>query len=116
MTRYVVGVGLASAATPDELVRLVATALAEAGIGPADVDAVATVESRAAHPAVTALGWPVVPVALPPAPGPGDRPAVAEPAALAGAGEGAVLVVPKRRSARATAAVARIAGVTASGR
>jgi cobalamin biosynthesis protein CbiG len=116
VTRYVVGVGLASAATPDELAGLVATALAEAGIGPADVAAVATVEARAAHHAVTALGWPVVPVALPAASGPGARPAVAEPAALAAAGDGAFLVVPKRRSARATAAVARIAGVTASGR
>jgi cobalamin biosynthesis protein CbiG len=109
VSRYVVGVGLASAATAEELATLVASVLAEAAVAPEAVDAVATVAARQGHPALAALRWPVVAVAadgLGPA-GAGGRPAVAEPAALAVAGAGAVLVVPKRRSSRATAALAR---------
>lgn len=157
-----VGVGLAGAATPSELADLVDAALAGAGLDRANVAAVATVDHRAAHPAVLALGRPVVafpaavlvavrrPAAPPVSPtsaapaGPtarsglaepagaprggsvgaagapaAARRAVAEPAALLAAGPGAVLVVAKRRSARATVAVARAgdraAGVGAAG-
>jgi len=136
-----VGVGVASAATPAELADLVDASLAGAGLDRADVAAVATVEHRAAHPAVLALGRPVVAFPAPalaavarlsarpvstasatpvdpdsrspdaesvgPAADAGARPTVAEPAALLAAGPGAVLVVRKRHSARATVAVAR---------
>jgi cobalamin biosynthesis protein CbiG len=134
---HVVGVGVATAATPDELAALVDDVLRSAGVTRDEVAAVATVELRRSHPAVTALGWPVVafppdrlppppapaarpavpgpgarpavpgPPARPAVPGPAARPAVAEPAALLGAGPGAELVVPKRRSGRSTAALAR---------
>ena len=133
----VVGVGVASAATPAEVADLVAAALAEVGRVPADVTAVATVTTRRHHPAIVALGLPVVaftPAELAEQADAGTdaeaksgqaedhgpvRPAVAEPAALRAAAAtatggpatgtsvaGAVLLVPKRRSARATVAVA----------
>ena len=120
--RFTVGVGVASAATTDEVARLVSACLTEAGVARDQVDAVATVDARVDHPAVVALGWPVrgyppgeladagPPPAGPPPAGP-SRLSVAEPAALLAAGPGATLVVPKRRSARATAAVARSARV-----
>jgi cobalamin biosynthesis protein CbiG len=110
--RYAVGVGLASAAGPDELAALVDEVLRAAGVEPDQVRAVGTVDLRAGHPALAALGWPVVaypPAALAgaaPAVTPRSRPPVAEPAALLAAGPGARLVVPKRRSAQATAALA----------
>jgi cobalamin biosynthesis protein CbiG len=130
--RYVVGVGLASTATAEELMALVDTALAEAGIGRDAVTAVATIDTRRHHPAVVALAalgrvvsFPAAelasvsprqatPPATPTHPAP-HPPAVAEPAALRAAGEGATLVVPKRKAARATVAVARVAGEGASG-
>ncbi|HEY8526789.1 MAG TPA: cobalamin biosynthesis protein [Acidimicrobiales bacterium] len=127
-----VGVGVASRAEAAEVAALVEAALREAGVARERVAAVATVAARAGHPAVTALGWPVVAcapddlaavagvLAVDRGTGPARagaqaagggserrRPAVAEPAALLAAGPGAVLVVPKRRSARATVAVAR---------
>jgi cobalamin biosynthesis protein CbiG len=137
---FAVGVGLASAATPAEVADLVAETLRAAGVGRDRVRTVATVDSRADHPALATLGWPIVtfpPSALasatprpptsdtpPPLDGPAvavsarvatnpaSRLAVAEPAALLAAGSGAVLVVPKRRSARATVAVAAAAPAT----
>jgi cobalamin biosynthesis protein CbiG len=116
----VIGVGVASAATVEEVAALVATSLAEAGMTCDDVTAVATIESRRDHPAIAALGLPVVAfppeeLAKPDEPGgqgprnpAGGRPAVAEPAALrvAALAGTAVLLVAKRRSARATVAVA----------
>jgi cobalamin biosynthesis protein CbiG len=115
--RFTVGVGVASAAGPDEVARLVSACLSEAGVARDQVDAIATVDARVDHPAVVALGWPVrgyprgeLADAGPPPAGP-SRLAVAEPAALLAAGPGATLVVPKRRSAHATAAVARSARV-----
>jgi hypothetical protein len=127
----VIGVGVASAATVEEVAALVAMSLAEAGMTSDDVTAVATIESRRDHPAIAALGLPVV--AFPPEElgqpdepgrqgprGPaGGRPAVAEPAALRAAGAArtaAVLLVPKRRSDRATVAVAAATPSTAEAR
>jgi cobalamin biosynthesis protein CbiG len=117
-----VGVGLASAAGPDELAALVDEVLRAAGVEARQVRAVGTVELRAGHPALAALAWPVVayppaalaeatPAADPPAADPPARPPVAEPAALLAAGPGARLVVPKLRSAHATAALAVAADV-----
>lgn len=148
---FAVGVGLASAAEPDEVAALVDETLRAAGIPRDRVRVVATVDTRADHPALAPLGWPVLryspstlataatplepgppdPFAVDPAPGsasaeptplrppphrrsvpsagePTRRP-VAEPAALLAAGPGARLVVPKRRSSRATVAVAAAA-------
>lgn len=117
--RYVVGVGLASAATLAELSALVHAALAEAGIGPDAITAVATIDTRRHHPAVAALGALAPVVAFPAAalapaavPASGDRPphpAVAESAALRAAGEGATLVLRRRKGPRSTVAVARVA-------
>lgn len=118
---YALGVGLATAARPGELAALVDEVLRAAGAARRQVRVVATVDARADHPALAALGWPVVAyeaaalaaaaAAVRPgpdtAPGPPPRrPPVAEPAALLAAGPGARLVVGKRRSARATAALA----------
>jgi cobalamin biosynthesis protein CbiG len=107
---------LASAAGPDELAALVDEVLRAAGVEPGRVRAVGTVDLRAGHPALAALAWPVVaypPATLAaalvdaaPAVTPATRPPVAEPAALLAAGPGARLVVPKRRSALATVALA----------
>ena len=117
--RYALGVGLSSAADPDELAALVHEVLRAADVPPDRALAVGTVDTRAAHPALAALAWPVVtyaPAALAAAAGGSerpdrpDRPAVAEPAALLAAGAGARLVVPKRRSAHATAALAAAPG------
>jgi cobalamin biosynthesis protein CbiG len=110
---FALGVGLSSGAGPAELAALVDATLRTAGIARDRITRVGTIDTRATHPALTHLGWPVV--AFTPAQlaataggggGPGRGP-VAEPAALLAAGPGAVLVVRKRRSARATVAVAR---------
>jgi cobalamin biosynthesis protein CbiG len=142
---FAVGVGLASAADPAEVAALVDETLRTVGIPRDRVRVVATVDTRAAHPALAPLEWPIVaysPSALAAtatatadrrsrssaplsdaattpalAPSPdlataaepttvAARPPVAEPAALLAAGPGATLVVSKRRSARATVAVA----------
>ncbi len=132
---FVLGVGVASAATAEEVVSLAQRALDAAGTAWREVAAVATVESRRHHPAIAALGLPVV--AFPPAvlhraaPDPrpagglsqaptdsrpaGGHPPVAEAAALLAAGDGAVLVARKRKSARVTVAVARAAPRVAGG-
>jgi cobalt-precorrin 5A hydrolase/precorrin-3B C17-methyltransferase len=129
MTRtmsLVVGVGASRGVPVDEVYALVVGALRDAGLSPADVVALATVDAKAAEPGVVGaaerLGVPLlsydagrlarVPVANP---SPAalravGTPSVAEAAALA---EGGELLVPKRRSAPvgrppgATCAVAR---------
>jgi cobalamin biosynthesis protein CbiG len=118
---FALGVGLSTRADAAELTELVDATLRSVNVPRDRVRVVATVDTRADHPAVAALGWPVVTF---PAeqlagrgratPGPGTAAAsgaapgpVAEPAALLAAGPGAELVVPKRRSARATVAMAR---------
>lgn len=118
---FIVGVGASSHAEPGEIVALVAAALAEAGIARTQVCAVATVDERIDHPAIGDLGWPVVayPARLldeQAVPHPSDTvrdrsgtASVAEAAALLAAGAGGELVVPKRRSAHATVAIARAA-------
>ena len=121
----VVGIGLATAASPAEVAALVGDAVRDAvgAIGPdprSEVIAVATISSRVDDPAVVGLGWPVVgysadELAAVDAPHPSARahaatgtPSVAEAAALLAAGPGAELVVAKRASAHATVAVARL--------
>jgi cobalamin biosynthesis protein CbiG len=116
---HVVGIGMGSTATATEVAALVRDALSLAGCEPGEVVAVATIDTKAAEPAIASLGWPVV--AFPAAelqavtvPHPSGRAAaatgtasVAEAAALLAAGAGAELVVTKRASPHATVAVAR---------
>lgn len=116
---HFVGVGVSSDAAPSELQHLVDQALHAIQITSADVAAVATIDTRLDHPAVTALGWLVVAftaaaLASVATPNPSPTienltgsPSVAEAAALLAAGPGAELIVAKRTSAHATVAVAR---------
>ena len=113
MTRRVaVGLGLSSKARVEEVARLIGDALLDADIDGQHVDVVATIDTRADHRALTGLRWPVMTYsrseldALEPGIVPDDPPRVAEPASLLAAGEGAVLVVDKRRSKHATVAIA----------
>jgi Cobalamin synthesis G C-terminus len=57
---FAVGVGLASAADPAEVAALVDETLRTAGIPRDRVRVVATVDTRAAHPALAPLEWPIV--------------------------------------------------------
>ncbi|MFI6445270.1 cobalamin biosynthesis protein [Kitasatospora sp. NPDC050543] len=118
----VVGVGAAAGADDSEVAKLVLATLEEAGLSRNSVAQLATVESRTGHPAIRwaafALGVPLVgypaerlaAVEVPTRSGEVlaavGTPSVAEAAALIGAA-GGELLVPKRKSALATAAVAR---------
>lgn len=115
----VVGVGASSGAPATAAADLLAVALADAGLDPAAVGLVATIDRRAGDEVVTALGHPVrsftaaelAPVDVPnPSEVVADEvgtASVAEAAALLAAGPGAELLVPKRKGAAATVAVAR---------
>ncbi|MET9653063.1 Rv2231c family pyridoxal phosphate-dependent protein CobC [Streptomyces sp. NPDC006460] len=122
----VAGVGARSGVGADEVTGLLESALREAGLPVSAVRVLATVATRAAEPGITGtaerLGVPVRAypsevLAGVPVPHPSAVPlaatgtgSVAEAAALLAAGEaggGAELVVPKRRSRRATCALAR---------
>jgi cobalt-precorrin 5A hydrolase/precorrin-3B C17-methyltransferase len=118
----VVGVGASTGAPASAAARLLTESLAAAGLDPAAVGLVATIDRRAADPVVTGLGHPVRnftadQLAAVDVPHPSEAVAaqvgtasVAEAAALLAAGPGAELVVAKQRSATATIAVARRAG------
>jgi cobalt-precorrin 5A hydrolase/precorrin-3B C17-methyltransferase len=119
----VVGVGSSSGADGEGIRALVAAALTDAGLAPEAVAAVATIDVRIAEPGIVALaerlGVPLrafaaTRLATVAVPNPSGAvaaavgtPSVCEAAALLAAGRGAELVVAKRRSAEATAAVAR---------
>ena len=117
----VVGVGASTGAPPAEIADLVGSALRRAGLAPASVTEVATIDRRAGDPALAGLGWPVrafgatelagaaahVPSPSPVVAAAVGTPSVAEAAALLAAGPGAGLVVTKTASAHATVAVAR---------
>jgi cobalt-precorrin 5A hydrolase / cobalt-factor III methyltransferase / precorrin-3B C17-methyltransferase len=112
----VVGVGASRGVSPEEVLGLIEEALAGAGLSAA----LATVEAKAREEGIVEAarrrGWPVIThpagrLASVPVPSPSDAalaavgtPSVAEAAALASADD---LVVPKRKSAMATVAVAR---------
>ncbi|HMC41524.1 MAG TPA: precorrin-3B C(17)-methyltransferase [Acidimicrobiales bacterium] len=122
----VVGAGTASDAPEEELVCLVLDSLDGHGLARDSVAAIATIDRRVDHPALRALARALgrsvqgyassalAGVAVPsPSPAVADAvgtPSVAEAAALLAAGSGSRLLVPKRRSASATVAVARRAG------
>ncbi|MGH3341787.1 MAG: precorrin-3B C(17)-methyltransferase [Carbonactinosporaceae bacterium] len=117
----VVGVGASRGVAAEEVIDLIDSALAGAGLSPLSVVRVATVNAKACEPGMVAAarhyGWPLVTypanrLAAVDVPNPSaatlaavGTPSVAEAAALV---EADVLVVPKHKSAMATAAVARI--------
>jgi cobalt-precorrin 5A hydrolase/precorrin-3B C17-methyltransferase len=119
----VVGVGASRGVSAAEVLGLVRDALADAGLSRASVTALATVDAKADETGITAaaqeLGVPLLTygaelLAGTEVPNPSQAPlaavgtpSVAEAAALASA-DGGELVVPKRKSAMATAAVARL--------
>jgi len=116
----IVGVGSSRGVSPDEVLDLIDVALTEAELSTRSVAHLATVDAKAAEPGITTAaerrGWPLVShpahqLATVDVPNPGvaalvavGTPSVAEAAALIDAD---VLVVPKRRSAMATVAVAQ---------
>ena len=107
--RIALGIGLSSKAGPEELARLIGDVLLDAGVEPSDVDVVGTIDTRLGHDAFATLRWPVVGFTAEELGSGADAPRVAEPAALLAAGlEGdeAAIVVDKRRSSRATVALA----------
>ncbi|MEU8518369.1 Rv2231c family pyridoxal phosphate-dependent protein CobC [Streptomyces sp. NPDC048577] len=124
--RVVAGVGARSGVRAEEVAGLVEAALREAGLPVSAVRALATLRTRADEPGITGaaerFGVPVLAyasgaLAAVPVPHPSAVPlavsgtaSVAEAAALLAAaetGDGAELVVPKRRSRHATCALAR---------
>ena len=120
---FVVGVGCSLGCPTAELLALIAATLAEAGAAASDVRALATVDRRAEEPAMVAAaahhGWPLrtfavdalaavdVPTPSAVVAGHVGTPSVAEAAALLTAGA-TTLLVPKRRSAHATCALAAL--------
>jgi cobalt-precorrin 5A hydrolase/precorrin-3B C17-methyltransferase len=116
----VVGVGGSRGVPAEEVCGLISETLAAAGLAAGSVVHLATVDAKAGEAGIVAAARALgVPLVVHPAgelarvavPHPSDvvraavgTPSVAEAAALAGGGE---LVVPKRKSPRATAAVAR---------
>ncbi|HUQ64211.1 MAG TPA: precorrin-3B C(17)-methyltransferase [Acidimicrobiales bacterium] len=115
----VAGIGASAGAPAPEVAGLLAQALADAGLAPESLAEVATLDRKAAEPAITALGLPVRSfvagaLAAVDVPSPSaivaaavGTPSVCEAAALLAAGEGAELVVAKRASAHGTVAIAR---------
>jgi len=115
----VIGVGSSTGARRDEVLALVATTLAEAGLSADSLQTVATIDRRRHHPAITGLGLAVTAftaetLARVAVPNPSDAAhravgtaSVCEAAALLAAGDGADLIVEKRRSENATVAIAR---------
>jgi cobalt-precorrin 5A hydrolase len=121
----VAGLGFRHGATAREILDLVARALAEARMAPPDLDALATLAARAGEPgfreAAECLDLPAlaaqaqdVAAAAPGVVTHSPRVAalhgigsVAEAAALAGAGMGARLILPRIASARVTCALAK---------
>ncbi|HEV2370021.1 MAG TPA: precorrin-3B C(17)-methyltransferase [Acidimicrobiales bacterium] len=115
----VIGVGCSTDAGADALTDLVAQTLADARLAAVSAGLVATIDRRAEHAAVSALGrpvraYPADELAGVSVPNPSavvatavGTPSVAEAAALLAAGPGAELVVPKKTSTVATVAVAR---------
>ncbi len=117
----VAGVGASRGVPAEEVLGLIGEALAVGGLSPGSVTTLATVEAKAAEKGIVEAaregGWSLVAypadrLAAVPVPNPGaaalaavGTPSVAEAAALV---SGDVLVVPKRKSAMATAALARI--------
>ena len=118
----VAGIGASTGAPASAAVDLLQTVLAEAGLARASVAEVATIDRRAADPAVVAFALPVrsftaEALAAVDVPSPSavvraavGTPSVAEAAALLAAGPGAAIVVTKQAGRHATVAIARRRG------
>lgn len=122
--KLVLGLGCERHTAPEEVIALAERALADAGAGGGDLALIVSLDARSAEPAIHAAARHfAVPIrffdaaALEAEADRLQNPSevvfahtgchgVAEGAALAGAGPDAVLIVPKIRSARATAAIA----------
>jgi len=122
--KLVLGLGCERNTAPEEVIALAERALAEAGSGESDLALIVTLDARSKEPAIHAAARHfAVPLCFFDAAtleAEADRlqnpseivfahtgcHGVAEGAALAGAGPDAVLIVPKMRSTRATAAIA----------
>jgi cobalt-precorrin 5A hydrolase/precorrin-3B C17-methyltransferase len=116
-----IGVGAERGVAIEELRDLVDATLADAGLAPQSVAALGTLDVKADEAAVLALPWPLrlfdaasLEAQTPRLANPSETVfaavgchGVAEAAALALAGPEAELLVPKRKSARATCAIAR---------
>jgi histidinol-phosphate aminotransferase len=121
----VVGVGAGRGVSAEEVTELVGAALDAVGLGPADVRCLATAEAKACEPGIAAVAeqlgvalvtFPAAALAKVAVPHPSTAPlaalgtpSVAEAAALLAAGPGSELALAKRKSARATVALARTA-------
>lgn len=116
----VAGIGLRRAASRDEILALLAAALTETGLDRGHLAALATLDGKAAHPAiVSAARWLDVPVlALPPSalrrPVPNPSARVARHLGLHSVAEAAAasfgpLLAEKQRSANVTCALSRLA-------
>ena len=123
--RFALGIGCARNCPPDEMATLVKRTLAEAGIAPAAVASVNSIDLKADEPAIIALARDMgVPLRVfaadtleaetPRLAHPSDVVfaevgchGVSEAAALAQAGPGAVLAVAKRKTGQATCALAQ---------
>lgn len=119
----ILGVGSSSDADPDGIAALAVDSLDAAGLNPAAVGLVASVDIKSREPGIVALAerfhaelrtFPAATLAQAAVPNPSPvvdavvgTPSVAEAAALVAAGPGATLVLTKQRSATATVAVAR---------
>lgn len=115
----VVGVGGSTGPSTSELADLLEQILTETGLARASITEVATIDRRADEPALRSLGLPIRgfpadTLAQISVPNPSEvvdaavsTPSVAEAAALAAAGPGATLLVPKRKGRTVTVAVAR---------
>ena len=118
----VAGLGASTGAPAEAAADLLRTVLAGAGLAPASVGEVATIDRRAGDEAIVALGLPVrayptEALAEVDVPSPSETvraavgtPSVAEAAALLAAGPGAELVVTKQVAPQATVALARRRG------
>jgi len=123
---YVLGLGCERGTPVDEVRELAKQAMEIAGIGPDVLVAIASIDSRSGEPAILTLSqeFEIMPVFFAAARLEQETPrlknpsaavftlvgchGVAESAALAAAGGAAELLVPKIKSAHATAAIARI--------
>lgn len=115
----VLGVGCSSNCSEEELAQLITGAFESAQLDQDAIACLATISTRATHPAVVATGLPVVaydPLELGgvDVPTPSEvvksavgTPSVAEAAALLGAGRNAELILTKQKSPSATVAIAR---------
>jgi cobalt-precorrin 5A hydrolase/precorrin-3B C17-methyltransferase len=115
----VAGIGTSTGADPVEVAALLDEALLTAGSARESLAEIATIDRRRHEPAIQGLGLPVrtfaahelatvtVPHPSPVVTEAVGTPSVAEAAALLAAGPGAVLLLPKIKSATATVAIAR---------